>query len=374
MKILFLIRSLEYGGAESQLVVLARGLHKLGIDVSVAVFYSGGPFAEDLRAAGVRIIPLGKRHRWDNFRFFWRLRNLVVKEQPDIIHSYLVVQNLITALLKLSGCKSKVVWGVAASYMDFSQYDWTASVSFRASMLMSRWADLIISNSHAGRTYHIRNGYPAERMTVIPNGIDTGRFAPNKEIGMQVRKGLGLDSAECIIGTVGRLDPMKDYPNLIRAAAEVVKTHPDAKFVCFGNGPRAHQQYLLQLCEQHGVPRTFIWAGARRDIENVYNAFDIMVLASLGEGLPNVLIEAMACGIPCVATDVGDSRLLLADMGQIVPPKDPNALAAAICAMMKSKPAAASIRQRIIDEFSVEVLVRRTLSTLENLCQATGRH
>jgi glycosyltransferase involved in cell wall biosynthesis len=175
---------------------------------------------------------------------------------------------------------------------------------------------------------------------------------------------------ERLIGTVARLDPMKDHRNFLRAAARVVPAHPGARFVCIGDGPAAYRIELDELASQLGLGGRLLWAGARDDIEAVYNALDVKVSSSLSEGLPNAVAEAMASGVPCVVTDVGDSADVVDGLGWICPPGDDAALGTAILQALDSLPRDARlIRERIRTQFSADVRLERTARELERLLE-----
>ena len=156
MKVLFLTRALNVGGAERQLVVLARGLRKRGHEVAVAVFYPDGVLEGELKEAGIPILSLAKRGRWDVVGFVLRLIHLVRCYRPDVLHSY--ISNLVTVVVQPFLKSTKIVWGVRSSYMDFSRYDWLFRVSYGLACRLSHSADLIIANSHAGRRGHVADG------------------------------------------------------------------------------------------------------------------------------------------------------------------------------------------------------------------------
>lgn len=363
-KIAFLIRSLHYGGAERQLVTLAKALAKEGFNLTVLFFYPGGTLEKDLKDSGVQLISLEKRGRWDIFGFFWRLVRHLKHIKPDILHGYLGVSNLLTLCLKPFFPSTQMVWGVRASNVDLSRYDWLSRLTFQLECFLSRFADLIIVNSHAGRAYHLAHGFPAKKMVVIPNGIDTERFKPDLQARVRVRAEWGIPEPKILIGLVGRLDPMKDHPTFLRAAALLYQQRQDVCFVCVGTGAEHYAQEVYQLTRELNLFDQVIWAGACADMPAVYNALDIAVSSSYGEGFPNVIGEAMACGVPCVVTDVGDSAWIVGDTGWVVPPKNPELLKTAIAQLIdriqsdgyESKPN----RQRVIEQFSVLQLVAQT--------------
>jgi glycosyltransferase involved in cell wall biosynthesis len=374
MKIVFLIRALDYGGAERQLVVLSKELRKRGHDVAVAIFYSGGPLEKELLEADVRIQLLNKRGRWDFVRFMVRLIILVRTERPDILYSYLT--DLVTMLLKPFFPRIKMVWGIRGSSMDFSQYDWLIRLSYRLSCRLSDNADLIIANSHTGRKHYIACGYPSAKTVTIPNGIETDRFYPDSEARRRVRFEWNIQDHDTLIGMVGRLDPMKDHPCFLETAALLAKERKDTRFVCVGNGPDHYRDVLQQQTKSLNLERHVVWVPAREDVSSFYNAFDLLVSSSAyGEGFSNVIAEAMACGVPCVVTNVGDSAWLVGDQGEVVPPKDSVALKKAIEKVLDQRPySPAQIRLRIVKRFSAEKLVMDTERTLLTLlrCSALG--
>lgn len=369
MRIDFLIRSLDYGGAERQLVTLAKGLQGRGHSVSVAVFYSGGPLEKDLRDSGVPVNMLDKHGRWDVFPFLWRLIRLIRHEKPDILHGYLPVPNLLTVLLKPLLPNILMVWGVRASNMDLSRYDRLSRVVFRLECFFSRFADLIIVNSNAGRDYHIKHGFPESKMVVVPNGIDTDYFKPDAAARVRKRAEWEIGENEKLIGIVARLDPMKDHPTFLKAASLLAKERDDVRFVCVGDGPEPYKSELKRLSLELGLEKKLIWAGAHRDMPAVYNALDIAVLSSSwGEGFPNVIGEAMACGVPCVVTDVGDSALIVGGTGVIVPPGNPEALAFSLAKMVSidKSDIASKTRKRIKEKYDLTHLINITENVLSS--------
>ena len=371
MKILFLARSLEVGGAERQLVALATGLHQKGHHILVVTLYRGGPLEHDLKNAGITVINVNQAGRWALFLFLHRLILLINREAPDVLHGYLPFPNLLAVFLRPLFPRIRTVWGVRASNMDFSQYDWFWPILFRTTCFFSRYPNLIIVNSNAGRDYHLKHGFPGDKIIVIPNGIDTTYFMPDSRARSQKRAEWEISDSEKVVGLIARIDPMKDHATFLRAAAILGRETKAVRFVCVGDGPELYKSRLRQLVTTLGLERRVIWTGACADMVPVYNALDIAVSSSaFGEGFPNVLGEAMACGVPCVATDVGDSGYIIADGQVIVNPRDPEALSDAIKkALSFSSPARA--RERIVVNFNLTQLVERTEAALQTLCAST---
>lgn len=374
MKVAFLIRSLERGGAERQLVCLAHGLKAAGVEVAVAVFYAGGALEAELAQAGIPVTDLRKAGRWDIPGFLWRTVRWLRKTDADVFHTYLTGANLLGALLKLVWRKGVLVWGVRASNMALEKYDALARTVFRLSCRASHLADLIIVNSEHGRDYHVARGYPAEKMAVVFNGIDTDRFKPDSRARAVQRAAWDVQENALLVGLVGRLDPMKDHSNFIRAAAQVCKnTDRKVEFVCVGDGAPEQREALKTYATSLGVESRFRCEAGREDMVNVYNALDLCVSASaFGEGFSNVLAEAMACGIPCVGTDVGDAREIIGETGLVAIPADSSALATAIVDMLARSESergemGEAARQRIVERFGIKRLVDDTLSVLHNV-------
>jgi glycosyltransferase involved in cell wall biosynthesis/O-antigen/teichoic acid export membrane protein len=361
MRITFLTRSLGYGGAERQLSALARGLHARGHRVVVAVFYAGGPLEGELRRAGVPVQVFGKAGRWDLPLFFLRLIQFLRQEQPQILHGYLDTQNLISMAARLI-IPTKAVAGVRASDPDLRHRDWLAHLLYFAEQRLIPFSDLVVVNSRAGLDYFGPRRLRRNRTVVIPNGIDADRFVPDREAGRRVRHELGVSEQTTLIGVVARLDPMKDHTTFLRGAAGLAQRREDVRFVCVGSGPSRYVHDLRARAEELGLGQRLIWAGSRDDMPAVYNALDVAVISSHGaEGFPNVVGEAMACGVPCVVTDVGDAAWIVGETGRVVPPRDPAALAAAIDSMLDDAARGLVNRQlmrdRIVANFSIAALV-----------------
>lgn len=374
MKIAFLIRALERGGAERQLINTAVGLKKDGHSVTVAVFYGGGHLEVSLREQRIPVVDLKKTGRWDILGFFWRVLGWLRRERPNVLYSFLVSANLVGSLLKPFVPDMRTVWGVRASNMKLEKYDRISRWAFGLSRIFSHSADLIIVNSVSGRNYHASKGYPVARMVVLPNGIDTEAFKRNERAGADQRKEWGVREGERIVGLVARLDPMKDHENFLLAASIVANENDTVRFVCVGDGPRERVVALKAYAERLGIGRRLIWEEGRADMVGVYSALDIAVSASVSEGFSNTLSEAMACGVPCVATDVGDSREIVGNTGILVPPSDSRALANGILKMVERLKRehgylGERARERICTYYDLDRLVAGTNRELKRIVQ-----
>ena len=376
-RVVLLARSLDVGGAERQLVDLACGLHRAGeFDVCVVTFYPGGALEGQLRDQGVQIRTAAKHGRWDSVRFVAILRRILRSYSPAIVHSYLGPPNLLATLLQPFLPSCRVVWGIRASDMDLRHYDWTWRAVFRMERLLSRFPRSIVANSFAGRDYVATMGFPRAKIEVIPNGIDTHRFGTVAAAGESLRS-QWLGTGRVLIGMAARLDPMKDHGTFLHAARRLVTAMPDVRFVCIGGGTAQSAAELRRTAADLGLQDSVVWAGERHDMPVVYRALDFATLTSaFGEGFPNAVGEAMACGRPCVVTDVGDAVELVGPTGAAVPRRDPAALADA-WQRLASLPVAElealgrAARQRILDRFSIDAMIARTTTLYRTILQTS---
>lgn len=366
MRILFAARALTIGGAERQLTLLARGLVGRGHSVGIALFYRGGVLEADLNQSGCELISLEKRSRWDPSPA-WRWPGLIRTWRPDVVHGYLAVPNLLTLTARFIAPRPAVVWGVRATKMDMARYDTLHRLTEWALTLTVRAPDLIIANSSAAARELRQAGAETKRVVTIPNGVDTRRFKPDDIARRSARLALSIADGQTAIGVVGRLDPMKDHECFLDAAVLLAERCPKAVFVIMGDGPE--RESILAGVVNRGLSSRIRLAPASTTPEKFYPGLDLIASSSaFGEGFSNVLAEAMACGVPAVATNVGDASLLLGSDEFLVPPRAPVALADAIVRRLAA-PKGEVIRNRVVELFSAEAMVVKTEAALEVLCK-----
>jgi glycosyltransferase involved in cell wall biosynthesis len=372
-RLLMLVRSLDRGGAERQVVLLASGLPGLGWEPTVAVMYAGGALGGELAEAGVPLLDLRKKGRWDVAGFAFRLARAARQLRPDVVYGILPAQNLLALALRAVCPRVRVVWGVRGSARDLRRHDRLYRFVTWAQARLARFADLVVVNSEAGRAHVVTTGVPIGKTTVVSNGIDTAVFRPVPAMGDRVRQEWGVPSGEALVAQVGRLEAIKGQRTFLAAAAQVAPSRPGARFACVGDGPAAEREALRRLGEDLGLDGRVTWAGVRSDMVAVHNAADVVVSASDSEGFSNAIAEAMACGTPCVVTDVGDSALIVGDTGTVVPPHDPAALAEAVLEVLDRvavdpEGVAARCRRRVEDRFGRQAALKLTADTLDRLC------
>jgi glycosyltransferase involved in cell wall biosynthesis len=199
--------------------------------------------------------------------------------------------------------------------------------------------------------------------------VDTQSFRPSPAGRALLRNEWGITPDKKLIGLVGRLDPVKGHPVFLEAARVLAAKRADLAFLCVGDGPEPYRRQLQRLGTELGLGERLIWAGSRAydDMPDVYSALDLLCLSSHSEGLPNVIGEAMACGVPCVATGVGGVPEIVGNLGTIVPPGDPAALARGVLDALLVHPRPDELRDHVVDSFSVEAMVEATEQELDAL-------
>lgn len=368
-RIWLLIRSLDRGGAERQLVLLARALKERGFMPAVVVFYGGGAFEPELTACGISIHSLRKRGRWD-VRPVWTLWRLLRRSRPEVIYSFLVHGNLTSLVARVMSPNVRVIWGLRGSRRDLTQYG-LFELSIRGLQRMfARLPDATIVNSLVGRDFYLTQGFPAQRLVMIPNGIDTDAFVRDEDLGAAVRRSWGIVDSTPLLGLVGRLEPDKGQARFLWAASKAVEHVPTLKFVCIGReGRYGYGETLRRIAAESGIADRVVWAGERSDMQAVYSAIDGLVVASETEGFPNVIAEAMSCGTPCVARSVGDSAEVMGETGVTLLLDSDDDLARAMVDLVRrieddASALRAAVRDRIVRHFSRETFVTRTLAVL----------
>lgn len=347
MKVLHVITGLDTGGAETQLAALVTTQRPHRPDQRVVSLLPPGVVGDGLMAAGVPVDSLRMDRRGIDLRGIGRLIGIIHTFRPDAIQTWMYNADLIATLaLLLSGGRrgTRLFWGVRCSDMDTRHYGARLRTVIRLCARLSPLADAIVANSEAGRRVHQDLGYRPRRFLVIANGIDCARFCPDPLHRAAVRAELGIAAETPLLAHVARVDPMKDHDTLFAALDRL----PGVAVMCVGSGTEA-------LPDQPGLLKL----GRRSDLPRLYAAADLVISSSaFGEGFSNALAEGMAAGLPAVATDVGDARRIIGDAGRVVPPRDPDALAAAVRDLL-SRPAEARValavaaRARIAGAFSL---------------------
>jgi glycosyltransferase involved in cell wall biosynthesis len=360
IKILHLITGLNTGGAEVSLYRLLGHMDNSRFENRVVSLIPAGEIGEKIQALGIPVTSLGLRPGQFSLAALRLLTGELRRERPDILQTWMYHADLLGLLAaKLSGIQ-QVVWNIRSSNMDTHQYRKLTGLVLRLCSWLSGLPRAVIVNSHAGQEFHANFGYHPRRWVRIPNGMDLDRFRPDEDSRRSVRAEFGLDQQMVLIGMLARYDPMKGHADFLHAAGLLTRSGVDAHFLLAGQAVSLDNETLMALIFEEGLAGRVHLLGRRNDIHCLEAALDILVMSSVfGEGFPNVVGEAMACGVPCAVTDVGDAAFLVADTGRVVPPRDPAALADALMVLVRlgadyRHRLGESARRRVVENFSIE--------------------
>lgn len=364
-----LITDLDTGGAERSLVNLVTATDPKRFRHEVISLVEAGPMAEPLAAAGIPITSLhirrGRPMPGDLITLVRHLR----RSRPEVLQTWLYHADLLGTAASYLARPGRLFWNVRCT--DITHAPAEKSIRWLVWLLarLSARPDGIVVNSHAGRRDHEALGYHPRRWIEIPNGVDLARFRLRRAERGALKERLGLGSAAPIIGMVARFHPMKDVDTFLRAAAQLARTNPAARFVLCGSGFSTDNAALMELIATASLQRRVTLLGRRGDVEDIYPALDILTLGSVyGEGFPNVLCEAMACGVPCVVTDIGDSAAIVGDTGMVIPMRDPQAMVGAwdMVIARSADELGARAHDRVAQHYSIDRMCARYAALYES--------
>lgn len=331
MRVLHVITGLGLGGAEVMLHRLLGASDREALVQEVVSLTDLGVIGPRIQRLGIPVHALGMRRLPPDPAKLLRLRAQVAAFRPDVVQTWMYHADLLGGVAARLAGRARVVWGIHNSSLDPRRTrrttHWTVALCAR---LSRRIPDAIVSVSRTARDLHVSLGYDARKFQVIPNGFDLEAFRPDPALRAEARAALGLAEGEVAVGLVARTEPQKDHANFIRAAALLAARRPEARFVLCGRGAEPGNAALAAAIAREGLAGRFLLLGPRDDTPRVLNALDVGTLSSaFGEAFPLAIGEAMACGVPCVVTDLGDCAHLVGETGWVVPPRDPAALAGA---------------------------------------------
>ena len=294
---------------------------------SVISLTHGGAVAERITDLGIPVENLGMRPGSPNPLGMLRLYRILRREKPDVLQTWLYHSDLLGLIAGRLARVPATTWNIRCSTTDDRYITGLSGQVVRLLAWLSAKPDTIIVNSEAGRKIHEGLGYRPRRWDVIPNGFDLDRFRPDVKARTEICNKLGIPSDVPLIGLMARFDPLKDHTTFLRAAAKLLASTPDTHFVLVGAGVDGDNPELTGVIDALGISASVHLLGERPDAAKITAAFDIATCSSTGEGFPNIIGEAMACGVPVVTTDVGDARLIVGDTGIVVAVSNPDALA-----------------------------------------------
>jgi glycosyltransferase involved in cell wall biosynthesis len=378
MKVLHVISGLSRGGAEAALCRLIAG--SSDIQHEVLVLTHNKEMDDQIRAAGASV------HYIDLKAFFalparlFSTVKFIRRSRPDVLQTWMYHADVIGGLLaRIVGIRA-IAWGVHHACPDAPDLGRGARLFAWLGMQLSSWVPSeIVACSVTSRICHVRYGYSSDKVRVIKNGYDTQRFSVQNQSRDVLRKQWGVSNDVPLLGTVARYHPVKGHQFLLAALAQIKAAGGTFKCALVGDGVEGSNLSLRALIDRFGLNDDVLLLGPRTDIPDVMNALDILVLCSLAEAFPNVLSEAMACGTPCVTTDVGDAADIVGQTGWLVPPGQVTSLANAITDAISARThvkswqlRCQSARERIVGNFSLSRMVDAYVSCWRRLIAKTA--
>lgn len=355
MKILLIITSLGIGGAQRQVCDLADEFIKAGHQVLLIAM------SKDIivrpQSNKVEIVAFNMAKTLHGFiSAYWKARNLIKCFKPDVIHSHMVHANLFARYLRLSVNIPKLICTAHSS----NEGGWGRMLAYR---LTDSLCDFSTNVSQEAMDISVKRGaVPSQRIAAMYNGIDAKRFSFNLTSRSRMRAELGVGENTPLLLAVGRLSVAKDYPNLLSAFSVLATNLKDVQLAIIGSGEE--QDRLTAMVAAQGLKERIHFLGLRRDVSDWMSAADVYVMSSAWEGMPLVLLEAMACKRVVVATDCGGVKEVLGDAGILVPAKNSEALATAINQALSLDPMTAKkigtqAREYVIRNYSLDAVAAK---------------
>ncbi len=355
---------------------LIRALKPQHYNASVISLTSLSTIGAELQREGVPVLALGGRGGVLLPHQFWALLRAYRDDRPDIVHSWMYHANVVAQGLvrvRLGGARPCLVTSVRGAIHAPRAQKRALRLVRRVDASLSRTADWIVFNSLRSAEQHAALGYDRKKIRVIPNLFDTDLFRPLPSERARIRRQLRYPDG-LLVGLIARFDRLKGHRTFLEAATLVAERRPNCKFLLVGRGCDAQNEELLRWIRELNLTDRVFALGERRDVEAIDNALDIAVCASISESFPNAIGEAMACGVPCVVTDVGDCPYLVGDPRYVVPAGNPRALAEGILRLADlpddgRTALGASARARVLHEFSADRIARQFVELYDECCR-----
>jgi glycosyltransferase involved in cell wall biosynthesis len=370
-RVTHVITGLGTGGAEVMLDRLLGALDPRQISSQVICLASEGPIAERIRAKGIVVDVLNLEPGLSALAAIPRITARLRASRPDIVHTWMYHADLLGGVAaRLT--RVPVVWALHASTLDPTKTRRSTRWLIRALAKVSPSLPAhIVSCSRVGRDVHVSMGYDARKMEVIPNGFDTALLRHDPELRRQARASWSVDDDQIVVGHLARFHPQKDHRTLLEAAAICIREEPRLQFMCFGNDIIPSNASLMEQAARLKLGERCRFMGPISPPQTVLSGFDLLVSSSrFGEAFPLVIGEAMACEVPCIVTDVGDSSYMVEATGKTVAPGDAQCLARAILELSRLPRAerarlGLAARERVSQLFSLERVAARYAEVYE---------
>ncbi len=377
--VLHVITGLGLGGAEAMLFRLLRGLDDQTFKQSVVSLTDRGAYGEAIEADGFRLTTLGLSGMSSALGCFLRLRKAVQEQQPTIIQTWLYHADLFGLLAARSTTNASVVWNIRCAAL--SPGDVPRSTLGLVALLakLSTRPNAVVFNSRAGMNAHFALGYRPRNNYVIPNGFDLNEWQPDFLARRRVRDEIGITDNDFLVGMISRYHKLKDHGTFFASASRLLSKYTNVRFLLAGPGIDWNNRQLVKHIDCANLRPHIFLLGPRTDIQTVMPSLDCLVSTSLSEGFPNVLGEAMSCGIPCVTTDAGDSKYIVGDTGWTVPVGDVEAIASAVGELIETSTEERAnrsrhCRARIAKTFTLHHVIERYTDLYKNLYARQKQH
>lgn len=375
-RLLFIVTGLGIGGAENALLAVLQNLDRARFEPHVYVLTDKLDVAPRIRALGVPVMSFGITSAFGTLGGMLRLNAAIRRLRPDVVQTWMYHADLLGSLAaRLAGVRH-IAWSLHNSNLSpTSSPRGTRAVARACARLSRSMPTAILSCSKRARDIHVELGYDAAKFRIIPNGFDTTAFQPDAATRARVRAELGIPEDAPVLIMLGRFHAQKNQQGLLRAARRVLDSRPNARFLLAGTDVTMENKALSYLVHSLGLERHVRLLGYRADTAQLLRAADALVLPSLfGEAFPLVVGEAMATGLPCIVSDVGDSAYMVDDSGTVVTPGDDNALVEAMIGMVDMSVddrarRGARARRRVGELFDI----RKVVAQYENFYQSMKR-
>jgi glycosyltransferase involved in cell wall biosynthesis len=366
IKVTHIISNLNEGGAETMLYRLLCRMDTGRFENEVISLTDFGSLAGKIRLAGVPVRALGMKRGTTNPLPVVRLLQWIRKSKPQVVQTWMYHANLLGGLTARLADNIPVVWGIHQVDLDPQLNKLLTIWTSRGCAWMSGWLpSCVVFVSQVSLLLHTKLGYAAKRMEVVPNGFDLHEFRPDSTARLSLRRELGIAEDAVVVGMAARFHPQKDHRNFIQAAARLHGQMPEVRFLLCGSGIDWQNSRLAGWIETAGIRDFCHLVGPRQDMSRLFAGMDIATTSSSGnEAFPLVIGEAMACGTPCVVTNVGDSALMVGETGRVVAPRNPDALADAWRELIEVGPGirrqlGITARARVEQHFALSGIVER---------------
>lgn len=374
IRILHIINDLSIGGAEMMLVKLLSATDRQRFDPVVISLIDRGSLRKRVEAMGIPVYTPGMKPALPSLRSLLRFIRLVRLIKPQLVQGWLYHGSLAAQFARaVSSEKVPALWNVRTSIETLATEKRLTAAIIKLGAIFSGLADRIVFASRVSHSQHLALGYKSEKSCVIVNGFDVKQFVPSAQARIEIRAELNIPAGTFLIGLMGRYHAMKDHASFLRAAALLLKERPDVHFLLAGRGVDKANRTLNRMIQELGLGGHTHLLGERCDMPRLVGAPDILSLVSFyGESFPNIVGEAMACGVPCAVTAVGDAGWIVGKTGRVVPSKNPAAMASAWKDLVDLGPEGLALlgkaaRCRVKEFFTIESVVAEYESLYESV-------